>query len=83
MRQLLQVLQVPLLDVAKRVPFPNAVTPSFFQEVKVVKIIFKTMDYFNELFSCYINNTVVVIAAAKHVEDDMADVPALTPICNF
>lgn len=39
------------------------------------------MDNFNEFFSRYINNTVVVIAAAKYVEDNCADIPTLSPIC--
>ena len=41
------------------------------------------MDDFYEFFSCYINNTVVVIAAAKYIKDDMANIPALTPVCHF
>ena len=41
------------------------------------------MDYFYEFFSCYINNTVVVIAAAEYIKDNVSNIPALTPICNF
>lgn len=41
------------------------------------------MDYFYELFSCYVNNTVIIISATKYIKDDCADIPTLTPVCNF
>ena len=82
-RQLFQVLQIPLLKAAKVVPLPNTTTPFSFQEVEVVEFIFETMDYFYEFFSCYINNTVVVITAAKYIKDNVANIPALTPVCYF
>ena len=41
------------------------------------------MDYFYEFFSRYINNTVIVITATEYIKDDMANIPALTPVRYF
>ena len=41
------------------------------------------MDYFYEFFSCYINNTVIVITATEHIKNNCTDIPALTPVCNL
>jgi hypothetical protein len=82
-RQLFQVLDIPFLDTAELIPSPNTTTPLAFQKVEVMKVIFKAVDDFNEFFPCYINNTVIVIATAKYVEDDVAYIPTLTPICDF
>ena len=81
-RQLFQVLQVPLLNTAEVIPFPNTI-PFSFQEVEVVDIIFKTMDDFYELFSRYIKHAIIVTSIGKYIKDDVTNIPALTPICNF
>ena len=83
MSQLFQVLDVSLLYAAEVVPLPNTTTPFSFQEIEVVKIVFEAMDDLYKLFSCYINNTVIVIAAAEYIKDDVANIPALTPVCYF
>jgi hypothetical protein len=48
-----------------------------------MEVIFEAMNYFNELFSCYINHTVVVVSAAEYIKDDIANIPALAPVCDF
>jgi hypothetical protein len=82
-RQFAEVLQVPLLYAAEVVPLPNATTPFSFQEVKIVEVIFETADDFYEFFSCYINNTIIVVTAAEYIEDNCANIPTLSPIRHF
>lgn len=83
MCQLFQVLDVPLLNATEGVPLPNTTTPFFLQEVEVVEVVFEAMDNFYKFFSRYINHTVIVITAAQHIKDDVANVPTLAPICDF
>ena len=82
-RQLFQVLHISLLNTAEVIPLPNTTTPFFLQEVKVVEVIFEAMNYFHEFFSGYINNTIIVITAAEHIKNDVANIPALAPVCDF
>lgn len=48
-----------------------------------MEVIFEAANDFNEFFSCYVDDTVIVISTAEYIEDDMADIPTLTPVCYF
>lgn len=81
MSQLFEVLNVPFLKATELVPSPNTI-PFSFQEVEVVNVIFKAMDYFRELFSCYIIHA-VIFPIINYAKDDVTNIPTLTPICDF